>query len=218
MVAAGRRLLRMQAQTRIQAPLRRALLLAAFVASASGVADAQTVCDQLLPIGLVPPQGGFAFGCDHQYHVPAGPGSSAYYRWLAFPTCPDGPCAGLTDPQLFVCAATSGYSCCISDSVPLIAGIYAGPLRLGLDQRIANDTDTRVGICYSDYAGNGSRLGNVLLIQPTGTGATQAHVAGFLRMFLSGPAGAFGLIPIEFVDQPTPVRGTSWGRAKILYR
>jgi hypothetical protein len=76
-----------------------------------------------------------------------------------------------------------------------------------------------VGICYSDYAGNGSRLGNVLLIQPTGLGASQAQVAGFFRMFLSGPAsGPFNLIPIEFVDQPTPVRSTSWGRTKILYR
>jgi hypothetical protein len=207
----------------MQTALRRAILLAVFVTSTSGVARAQTVCDQLFPFGLVPPEGGFGFGCAHQYNLRLGRGSGSdgNYWPLEYPACANGPCAGLTGPLLFVCAATSGYSCCISASqlVPLVAGNYSGPLRSGLAQRIANDTDTRAGICYSDYTGNDSRLGNVPLIQPIGNGDPNAHVAGFLRMFLSGPPPAGSdQIPVEFVDEVTPVRSASWGWTKILYR
>ena len=203
------------------AKLRRALLLAAIVTSTSGVARGQTVCDQLLPFGLVPPAGGFAFGCAHQYSLRLGYGSvsDGYCTPLAYPACSNGPCAGLTGPQLFVCAATSGYSCCISVAqlIPIVAGDYNGPVNVGLNQRIANDTDTRAGICYSDYAGNGSRLGNVPLIRLLGSGNGEVEVVGFLRMFLARPPSGNAQMLVELVAEPTPTRSASWGQTKIRY-
>jgi hypothetical protein len=82
---------------------------------------------------------------------------------------------------------------------------------------MANDTDQRPGICYSEYVGNGSRLGYVPLIEPPGNGASQAQVTGFLRVFLWGPVTGTGTIPVEFISEPTPVRSETWGRTKTRY-
>jgi hypothetical protein len=76
----------------------------------------------------------------------------------------------------------------------------------------------RTGICYSDYAGNGSRLGNVPLIQFIGSDSSQVQVTGFLRMFVSSPGSGATAPRVEFIDYPTPVRSMSWGRMKVLYR
>lgn len=206
----------------MRAALRRVMLLAALGMSAAGVARAQTVCDQLLPIGVAPPAGGFASGCSYRYVLrqSSSSGSGSTYIPLAYPACTNGPCAGLTAPYQFICEATNGYSCCISvsDSIPLVAGNYAGPLRQGLNQRMANDSDTRPDICYSDYVGNGSRVAIVPLIHPTGIGSSQTQVAGFLRLFLTGPLYGNSDLVVEFVAGPTPVRNASWGRTKIRYR
>jgi hypothetical protein len=207
----------------VPSALRRAFLLIVFVTSASGVALAQTVCDQLFPFGLLPPpEGSFGFGCANQYALRGDIGSApgAHYITLSYPACENGPCAGLTGTSLFGCAATSGYSCCISvpEPIPIVGGNWEGPLRAALDQRIANDTDTRTGICYSDYAGNGSRLGNVPLIQFVGSDSSQVQVTGFLRMFVSSSRSGVIAPRIEFLDQATPVRSSTWGRTKVLYR
>jgi len=188
----------------------------------SAAARAQTVCDQLLPIGVTPPAGGFASGCANRYvlRLSSSSGSGSTYIPLAFPACANRPCAGLTGPFQFVCEATNGHYCCISvsDSIPLVAGVYIGPLRQGIDQRIASDTDTRPGICHSEYLGNGSRVTNVPLIHATGIGSIKTQVAGFLRLFLTGPWPANADLLVEFVSGPTPVQNASWGRTKILYR
>lgn len=206
----------------MQPVLRRALLLALFMTSGSDVGFAQSVCDQLFPFGVRAPEGGFGIGCTNQYSLRGDIGSTpgAHYLPLLYPVCANGLCAGLTGPSMFICAATSGYSCCISVSEidSIIFGNYEGPLRLGLDQRIANDTDIRTGICYSEYVGNGSRLGNVPLIQYVGTDSSQVQVIGFLRMFVSSSRSGATPPRVEFVDQPTPVRTWSWGRTKTLYR
>jgi hypothetical protein len=114
---------------------------------------------------------------------------------------------------------TGGHACCISASqwIPIPAGNLAGPLRAGLDQRIANDTDTRPSICYSEYAGNGSRVGVVPLIEPAGSGVTQVRVTGFLRVFIPGPTYGNSDVVAEFVAGPTPAVNPSWGRTKIRY-
>lgn len=212
----------MEVEFRMRPALRRAVLLGALVTSMSAAARAQTVCDQLLPIGVTPPAGGFASGCMYRYVLrrSSSSESGSTYIPLAFPACANGPCAGLTAPNQFICEATNGYSCCISvsDSIPLVIGNYAGPLRQGLDRRMANDTDPRSGICYSDYVGNGSRVAHVPLIHPTGTGSSQTQVAGFLRLFLTGPLYGNSDLVVEFVSGPTPVRNASWGRTKVLYR
>lgn len=201
--------------------LRRTLLVAALAISTFEVADGQTVCDQHFPFGVMAPEGGFVPGCGSQYVLRRTTGGGpASYISLDYPACASGPCAGMTLPLKYVCEATNGHSCCLSasQSIPLIAGNYVGPLRQGLDQRMANDTDTRLGICYSDYSGNGSRVGNVPLIRAPGLGASAAQVEGFLRMFLTGPAYSNSDIVVEFVAGPTPVQSASWGRTKILHR
>ena len=96
-----------------------------------------------------------------------------------------------------------------------------GTLAAGLVQRIANDSDTRPGICYTAYEGNGSRVGNVPLIQWIGTDRSQAQVTAFLRFFLAGPptgSAQTTTFPVEFISDPTPTRGETWGRIKLLYR
>ena len=132
---------------------RRVIVLVALAASLSGAAAAQTVCDQLLPIGIVPPVGGFLIDCGNRYVLwPATlPPPPVSWVALAYPACPAGPCTGLTGVLQFVCEATSGYFCCIgiADSIPIGAGAYLGPFRQGFDQRFANDTDTRTTICLS---------------------------------------------------------------------
>jgi hypothetical protein len=206
----------------MRAAQRRALLLVVLATAIPGAARTQTVCDQLLPIGIVPPAGGFQMGCANHYVMRwAGlvvpPGS---YAWLAYPPCANGPCAGLTDGLQFVCQARTGYSCCIgvTDVIARTAGIYQGQLSQGLSERYASDTDTLQEICYSSYAGNGARLANVPLILPVGDGSTQVQVIGFLPMFLVRRPAGNGFLVVEFVAEPTPARGRTWGRTKILYR
>jgi hypothetical protein len=197
------------------------LVLVALAASMPAVAVGQTVCDRLIPIGLVPPAGGFVLGCAYHYVLRQGSVPPPASSWVPvrFPVCPNGPCAGLTGPLEFGCEATSGYFCCMSagDSIPLVAGVYVGPLSAGFSQRFANDTDTRTNICFSDYVGNGSRLANVPLIHSFGAGTTQVQVTGFERMFLLSPP-ATGVVMVEFVAQPTPARSRTWGRTKVRYR
>ena len=201
---------------------RRTVLSVVLVASAVGVARGQTVCDRLLPIGVAPPAGGFMVGCANGYVLKRSysTGSGSSYVALEYPACANGPCTGLTEPLKFVCETTSGYSCCIevSQSIPLVAGNYAGPFASGFNARMTNDTDLRTGICYADYAGNGSRVCEVPLILPVGLGVSHAQVAGFARMFLRGPFPGNGDLLVEFVGGPTPVRSTSWGLTKIRYR
>ena len=205
--------------------LRRLTLAVVLLAATSASAAAQVVCDRLAPIGLLLPSGGFTFGCAHQYSLKLGAalGPDGNYILLSYPPCASGPCAGQMELTLLQCAATSGYSCCISSAqmIPTHTGTNVGTLVAGLNQRIANDTDTRSGICRSAYAGNGSRVGNVPLIQFIGADRSQAQVTGFLELFLVGPPSGGGTsttIPVEFIADPTPVHGTTWGELKLIYR
>jgi hypothetical protein len=87
----------------------------------------------------------------------------------------------------------------------------------GLNARFADDTDTRTGICYADYTGNGARIREAPLIHPVGLGVSQAQVTGLVRMFLVGPLFANSDLLVEFIGGPTPVGSVSWGRTKIRY-
>jgi hypothetical protein len=98
----------------------------------------------------------------------------------------------------------------------MAVGNLSGPLRSGLSQRIADDTDARPDICFAEYVGNGSRLCNVPVIEPVGNGQTLVQVVGFARMFIVGVPTT--IILVEAVGGPTPARGTSWGQTKVLYR
>jgi len=207
-------------------PLLRRLTLASLLPAAIFTsAHASTICDQLAPMGLLPPAGGFSFGCARQFTLKLGAtlGPDGNYILLSYPACANGPCAGQTGLPLLQCAATSGYFCCISSAqmIPTITGTNVGTLVAGLNQRIANDTDTRSGICFTDYGGNGSRVGNVPLIQFIGLDRSQAQVTEFLRFFLVGPPSGSAqstTIPVEFIADPTPTLDSTWGRLKLLYR
>lgn len=56
------------------------------------------------------------------------------------------------------------------------------------------------------------------LVEWDGIGSSQVRVVGFVRMFLAGPPYSIGLIPVEFVFDPTPARSVGWAQTKIRYR
>ena len=200
----------------------RALGFATLAISMSSAAIGQTVCEQLIPIAAVPAAGGFAIGCASHYVLKRA-GNTAIagnYASLDYPSCPNGPCAGLTLPAKYVCEVTNGYSCCVSvaDSIPLVAGVYTGPLIQSLNQRFASDTDVRTNICLSDYAGNGARLYHLPLIHSFGAGTIRVGVTGITRVFLVRPLAGNADVVVEFVDGPTPTSSATWGMTKIRYR
>src|SRR5215831_3109839 len=134
----------------MRSPLARWMLAATLSLAVVSSARAATVCDRLAPIGLLPPTGGFGFGCSHLYNLKLGAalGPDGNYILLSYPACASGPCAGQTGLTLLQCAAASGYFCCISTAqmIPTLTGTNVGTLVTGLNQRIASDTDTRSAI------------------------------------------------------------------------
>ena len=189
-------------------------------------AAADHICDRLLPMGLLEPPGGFTSGCARTFTLKLGasPGPDGNYILLDYPACSDGPCAGLTAGAQLQCAAASGYACCVLSGqiVPTLTGGNVGSLAAGLVQRIALDTDTRPGLCYSSYVGNGARIANVPLAQFPGTLRTEMVIQSFATVFVtSPPAGSAQAttVTLEFLALGvTPTSGRSWGRIKLLYR
>jgi hypothetical protein len=201
-------------------PPRFAVLLAVIAVASAQIARAQTVCDQLLPLGFVAPAGAPLPGCASQFTVRLGaPGQSGSYALaLALPACDNAPCAGLTNPSLFTCAARMGYACCVSvdQTIVIEKGSYAGPLAQGIQNRITDDTDQRLGICHADYSGNGARIARLMSIQAPAAGDTTVRVNGLIPVFVV-QRGLVGSVIFEVLEQPTWIRRTSWGRTKIMY-
>jgi hypothetical protein len=190
------------------------------------VAVADQVCDRLLPMGVLEPSSGFTSGCARQFSLKLGavPGPDGNYILLEYPACPQGPCAGLTSTVQLECAAASGYACCVSSDqhVPTLTGTNVGTLAAGLSERIALDTDTRTGICYNTYVGNGARVANLPLAHFPGALRSEMVVDRFATVFLVAPAAGSGqstTVTLEFLALGvTPARGHSWGGIKLLYR
>jgi hypothetical protein len=191
-----------------------------------GAAAADQTCDRLLPMGLLEPAGGFTSGCARQFTLKLGAslGPDGNYILLDYPSCPQGPCAGLTADVQLQCAAASGYACCVSSGqhVLTLTGGNVGTLAAGLSQRIALDTDTRAGICYNSYIGNGARVANVPLAHFPGTLRSEMVIDRFATVFLVAPASGSAqstTVTLEFLALGvTPARHASWGRIKLLYR
>ena len=84
------------------------------------------------------------------------------------------------------------------------------------------DTDTRSGLCYSTYLGNGARVANVPLAHFTGTLRTEMVIDRFATVFLVSPAAGSAqatTVTLEFLAlDVTAVSRSSWGRIKLLYR
>jgi hypothetical protein len=160
-------------------------------------------------------------GCGNLYTLKrgSGTGSRGNYGYLALPDCSETPCAPgqpLTQPSRLACIIGHGYCCnvCSGDQVNVATG-QKEPAIDGSVARWAADIDQRNGICYSQYAGNGSRVITVPLIDayPPGTSGT-ANVIGFATFFLQlPPEGNQGNITAaEFIYYSTA--GTPGGQVQ----
>ncbi len=188
-------------------------------------AGADSACGNLLPMGLLPPAGGFTAGCARVFSLKLGAalGPDGNYILLDLPACASGPCGGSSGLAQLQCAADLGYGCCLVSGlhVPTIQGTNVATFAAGLDQRLARDTDSRPGICSADYAGNGARLVTVALAGFPGAIRTEMVLSTFLPAFLVGPPTGTGTatsFTLEFLATVTPARPASWGRLKQLYR
>ena len=182
-------------------------------------------CSNLIPAGLLPPAAGFTAGCARRFTLKLGAsiGTDGNYVLLAYPSCASGTCSGQSGAAGVQCQAASGYACCLASGavVATIPGTSVASLAAGLSQRIASDSDTRSGICFLAYAGNGARIVIAPLIQLQSSN-TQAALTGFATLFLtSPPAGAnqATTFTVEFLDlAATAARPRSWGALKLFYR
>lgn len=203
-------------------PILLGLILGLFPACSA----ADQVCGQLLPVGLLEPAGGFTLGCSRQFTLKLGAslGPDGNYILLDYPTCADGPCAGLTGASQLQCAAASGYACCVLSGahIPTMTGGNFGVLAAGLTQRFALDRDATPGICFAHYAGNGARVAIVPLAEFPGGIRTEMVILSFAKIFLVAPptgSAQATTFTVEFLEQGvTPTRASSWGRIKLLCR
>lgn len=181
---------------------------------------AASVC-ALAPIGVYAPPSGpdFRTGCGQNYQLKlnGGIGSPSSYTPVMFPPCWEGPCAGMPADQrrTFECQMRNNYSCCIGFK----AFIYTHPLnvtnelRQAITARFIEDTDSREGICYSQYNGNGRRLLIVPIITYPVPGDDGAWVHGFTGFFLKTRVGAGpnATLTGEFVNTIAPGVGGGTG-------
>lgn len=210
------------------------VLLLAMTASSTGASGSPAapaprllaqVCANLSPFGLLPPTGGFTTGCSRRFNLKLGGtlGPDGNYMLFDYPSCASGPCAGQTGTAGLSCQAVSGYQCCVntSDVITTLQGTNVGLLTTGLNTRISGDSDSRSGICFSEYTGNGSRVLKAPFITAV-AGSGVATVIGFGEIFLTSPPTGTGnstTFVVEFLNlDPTPALPDTWGRVKQLYR
>lgn len=201
-----------------------ALCLLTLFAASSAFAQ-NSACSQVLPIGLLPPAGGWTTDCAHRVSLKLGAsiGAGGNYIMISYPGCASGPCAGQSSTTALQCQATFGYSCCVhvNDVEPTMTGTNIGFLVTGLNARINADTDTRSGICFSAYTGNGSRVASAP-VTTLSADRTSMTVTSFALLFITGPPVGTGnatVLPVEFLPTGVvPVQAATWGRMKMLYR
>ncbi len=188
---------------------------------------AQAVC-ALVPIGVYAPPSGpdFRTGCGQNYtlRLNGGVGSSTSYTAIIYPPCYEGPCAEMAPEAVrtFECLMRNNYRCCISfkEFVYTQPRDVSAQMRQTINQRFVEDTDSREGICYAQYNGNGKRLLYVPIITYPVPGDGGAWVHGFTAFFVKtritpGP-GTF--LVGEFVNAIAPgVGGGSGARGPAAY-
>ncbi|TMQ72423.1 MAG: hypothetical protein E6K81_07485 [Candidatus Eisenbacteria bacterium] len=167
-------------------------------------------------------------GCLPDYVLKLSGGTGANqgnYGALDFPSCPGGACSGMqpTGANTFACLLEKGYCCPISIGQVLNTetGAMTGKTRTGVAARIASDTDSRPGICYSDYRGNGQRVVYVPLTTPFtpaagGGGGGTVTVTGFAAFFLKDQVQGGSEIDGEFLFTSLP-GSSSGGGSGTLY-
>jgi len=156
------------------------------------VITATCECGSMLaPIGIVAPEGGFRADCSTPYVLKYGSGNGARgaYGLLDLPPCSAGPCATKGDQDRLECEIESGYGCVpgpdfVGTEMATLPGSKTGPFLRGITNRWYADTDRRP-TCYSQYAGNGSRVLHVVVLEPfSANGRESVRAAGFAAFFI----------------------------------
>ena len=151
-------------------------------------------CDAIPPFAIVDNPGGYAMGCPQQtsdeYSLNLDPGASVQSVNLGQPSgksidayiidfalggqgCNEGPCVGKSGGDALNCYIVNGYGCCLQEgdefqTLPFTN--HSGTVKNSLQDRWKADSDPREGICYSQYAGNGSRVMILPIVQVLGGG------------------------------------------------
>jgi len=171
----------------------------------------------ITPVAAIPDSSGvFQIGCENTYtlKLPGGEGNNGNYNAVQFPSCQDGPCAGMgpNGANTYRCLLRYGYCCNVSLDQVLNTepGNMSGPTTSAITTRFNADTDQRTDICHSAYTGNGKRIVFVpVTTAPTSGGMSQVTVTGFAAFFLKnipGPGNQNALIG-EFINATAPGTG-----------
>ncbi len=213
-----------------------ALLLAllALQAALAAPAAAQRYCGSVLPI-MVQASDGVVFtpGCSNYALKYATAGASGGYTALEFPACPAGPvCEGLSPSARFRCQMANGYSCCVDSGVCITeaAGNMSGPAQQSWMARFDSDTDLREGICDASgggvgtYQGNGARRFIALITTAPFDACIPPERLGEFFMTFRPAISSGANVVVQFLGNldwarvPTPVRRSTWGSLKAVYR
>jgi len=198
------------------------------VAVPSASAQAGSTCD-LVPLAVRPDPGPeFVVGCtEYVLKYGGGAGTQGSYGSLDLPDCADDPC-GSGGATRYRCDLVNGYPCCVDSGqcIPSAAGNLVGPTAQSIAYRFAADTDSREGICFAQYNGNGRRIITVLMTgPPQAGGASPCYVVlRYGQFFLTRIPGAGNesFIFANFLGctsaTPTPAHVPAWGEIKVLYR
>lgn len=170
-------------------------LAAATSGSSNRASSPGTVCSaacgcgvSAIPLGVVPPAGGFQTGCDHLYVIKPGSGNSPSGTWtfLEFQPCDNGPCGSMNGESRIRCEIANGPGCRfdIGDVVETVPGTKTSIMQ-GIADRFARDTDQRSPTCYAAYWGNGARVVVMPELAPFDTnGRKAAQLTRFAVFYL----------------------------------
>ncbi len=193
-------------------------------ATATALADTTSQpCDGLVPMGPIPPPeaGWFDPDCNVTYDlkIGAGEGQQGNYELLDYPPCDEGPCAGLEGGAAIRCLAEHGYGCCLEEGQEFTLsepGNKVGPFRQGMQARFDSDTDTRQGICYSEYAGNGVRIMPLPVIESFDVnGKKYVRIVKFSAFFIKDRPTGNGTLTGQFVHDVVPGEGGGQGKGTL---
>jgi len=169
-------------------------------------------CEHIAPFAPqdVPPTG-FVSDCSTSYVLKggSGAGSSGNYQLLDLPTCNESDFTGGGAAAVYQ-YTRYGYECCLSigeDFVPTSPGVKFGPFMKALQERFDADKDTKQGICYADYTGDGSRIFITPIIESFDVnGKKLVHIVKFAAFFLQYRPSGGPSAPItgQFVKYVVP--------------
>jgi hypothetical protein len=153
-------------------------------------------CEHLSPFAPEDvPDSLFVSDCGVEYVLKQGSGasSSGNFQLLDFPECNESDFTGGGAAAIYH-YTRFGYDCCfeIGDEwVYTQPGNMVGPFRSALQARFDDDTDTRNGICYQNYTGNGKRVFITPIIESFSvSGKKLVRIVKFAAFFLKDrPSG-----------------------------